>query len=267
MVGPVVPEHLAPPGESLVRFVPVHDHAQLPGAQSLKCRIEFAVLECLFKVQVAFHRVDCGRGVGLGRGVRLRDRHRMFQTDGKRQPLQNTGGGIPARLLDVGIDLHCLAVLCRAIAVTSLLSGVGTVRHQHLLHEVGVRQQFLDESRLLFSLLSELCQAARRGVEQDDVFCEPGIQRVTGQELIQRIGLCLIVLRYPGGEFGTKPLELIGIPRLEFPASLGERCLRHRLLCPDVRGPNRQCDQCPTDDCRRIRSHRFVSLFFSRLMT
>ena len=203
MVGPVVPEHLAPPGEGLVRLVPVDDHAEIPGAQALERRIQFAVQVCLLVVKVALHRVDCVRGVGLGRGVRLPDRHRVFQTDGERQPLQDTGGGFLARLLDVGIDLHRLAVLCRAIAAP-LSFGVGAVRHQHLLHEVGVRQHLLDQRRLLFSLLGELRQALRRGFEQDDVFRELGVQRVAGQELIQRIGLCLVVLRYLGGEFGTQ---------------------------------------------------------------
>jgi hypothetical protein len=32
-------------------------------------------------------------GVGLGR-VRLRDRHRVFQADGDRQPLQDAAGGL-----------------------------------------------------------------------------------------------------------------------------------------------------------------------------
>ena len=163
----------------------------------------------------------------------------MLQADRERQPLQDAVRGLLARLLDVGVDLHRLAVLCRAIA-----SGVGAVRHQHLLHEVGVRQHLLDQRRLLLSLLGELRQALRRGLEQDDVFHELGVQRVAGQELVQLArlrgsrlsGLLRVDLWQLGGEFGPQLLEHAGVARLKFPARLGERRLRHRLFpgCPNA---------------------------------
>ena len=82
-----------------------------------------------------------------GRGVRLPNRHRVLETDRERQPPQDAPRGLLARLLDVGVDLHRLAVLCRAIAA-ALSFGVGPVGHQHLLHEVGVGEHLLDQRRL-----------------------------------------------------------------------------------------------------------------------
>ena len=83
---------------------------------------------------------------------------------------------------------------------------------------------------------------------------------VAGQELIQRIGLCLVVLRYLGREFGTQLVELIGIPRLKFLTNIGERRFRRHLFGrPCVRRPKCHGDQCHPHTCHRLRSHRFVS--------
>ena len=86
------------------------------------------------------------------------------------------GGGFLALLLDVRVDLHGRTVLGRAVAA-SLSFGVGAVGHQHLLHEVGVRQHLLDQRRLRLALPRKLREAFRRSLEQDNVFHEFRIQR------------------------------------------------------------------------------------------
>lgn len=159
------------------------------------------------------------------------------------------------------------------------------------MHKVRIRQQLLNEPRLLGSLLSELGETARRGFKQDDELHQLGIQRVAGQEFLQdirfdfRLGLLvwsdlgrligtnladLIRFRRPSlqrvadqqfldgigltvgldrgfvvrldlfprrnlrREFGAKLVELVGIPRLQLLANLGERRWRCRLLCANA---------------------------------
>ena len=126
-------------------------------------------------MQVPLHRVHRGRSIGLGLRVALRDRHRMGQADAQCQPLQGAILGLRAGLLDVGVYLHCLAILATG----------GAVGDDHLLHQISIRQQLLEQRLLRFPLLGEFRQAARRGLGQDDVFHQFRVQFVARQELRQ----------------------------------------------------------------------------------
>ena len=172
VVGPEVSKHVPPPGQSLVRLVAVGNHAEVPGAELFERRIQLAVNVGLFVVKVALHRIDGGRRIGRGLRVCLRDWHGMFQSDGNRQPLQNIRRGFLARLLNVRINFHGLAVPSWAEASAPHFFGIGAVCHQHLLHEIGVRQQLLDQRPFLFALLSKLRQTARGCFVQNDKFHE-----------------------------------------------------------------------------------------------
>ncbi len=139
VVGAVVAEHLAAPGEDLIRLLAIDDHAVVPGAQILEGRIELAVEEGLLEVEVALDRVD-GRGrIGLGHRVALLDGDRVFQADRQRQPLQRAFGRLVAGLPDVAVDLHRLAVL----------AILGAVRDGHLHQQIVVGQHLLDQLLLL----------------------------------------------------------------------------------------------------------------------
>ena len=96
-------------------------------------------------MQVSFHRVHDGRSGGLGLCIALSHRHRMLQARAERKTLQDAILGPRARLLDGGVNLHGLAVL----------ATTGTVRHYHLLHQVGIGQQLVHQAFLVFSLLGE----------------------------------------------------------------------------------------------------------------
>ncbi len=49
VVGSIVPEHLAPPDQGLVRLFPVYDKAEVPGRQPLERRIQFKLLMLTYK--------------------------------------------------------------------------------------------------------------------------------------------------------------------------------------------------------------------------
>jgi hypothetical protein len=64
-----VAEHPASPSQGLVRFIPVHDHAEIPNVQILEGRIEFAGKKGFFIVKVSLDRID---------GVEGKDRNEFF---------------------------------------------------------------------------------------------------------------------------------------------------------------------------------------------
>ena len=79
MIGPVVAEHFATPAQNLIRSIAADDHAEFPCGQVLEHRIEFAIEEGLFIMQVALDRIHGGRCVRLVRCVGLLNRLGVLQ--------------------------------------------------------------------------------------------------------------------------------------------------------------------------------------------
>ena len=145
----------------------------------------------------ALDRVHGGRGIGLGLRIPLRDRHRMLQGGAQCQALQDTLLGLRAGRLDVGVNLHGLAVP----------AATGPIRRDHLLHQVRIGEELVDEGFLCFPLLGKLRQAPRRGPGQNHAFHQFRVQCVACQKLLQlrqhRRGRCLrICQRLREGLFG-----------------------------------------------------------------
>ena len=160
MVGPVVPEHLAPPGQYLIRLIAVGDEAAIPDRQILEGGIQFASQKSLLEMQIPLHRINGGRRIGLVLGVALSHRHRLLQAGAQRQALEDAVLGPRARLLDRHIDLHGPAVL----------AILGAIRNEHLLHQVNLGKELIHEGFLLFPLLGKLGKTVRGGLGQDRAF-------------------------------------------------------------------------------------------------
>ena len=175
VVGMVIAEHLAPPGQHFIGFVAVADKPAVPDREILEAGVQFAGQIGLLVMQIPLHRIDGGRGIGPRLGIALDHRHGVFQTRAEREALEDVVLGPRARLLDVGEDLHGLAVF----------PTVGAGGDDHLLHQVGIGQQLLQERFLFLPLLGELGQAAWRGLGQDDELHQLRVQLVAGQERVQ----------------------------------------------------------------------------------
>lgn len=69
MIGTIVTENLASPGENLIRLLAIDDHAITPNAQVLEARIQFVIQESFLEVAVSLHGRDGCGCVGLAFGI------------------------------------------------------------------------------------------------------------------------------------------------------------------------------------------------------
>ena len=121
MVGAIVAQHLATPGQHAVGLVAIDGVAEFPGRQSLERGIELPAELGLFVVLVATHRIHrCRRGRER-QGIALLDRHRAFEADREGEPLEVAGLRLRVGLLNGDVDLGRLTVV----------AALGTAGEEH----------------------------------------------------------------------------------------------------------------------------------------
>jgi len=126
VVRTVVPQHLAPPCQGVVRLVAVHHHAVIPHVEAWEARVEFVGEVGRLVVEVTINGVNVGWRICSARGVALPNWHRVLESDGECEALKFAFLCFAAGLLDGGVDLHGLAVL----------TLLGAIRYDHLQHQV-----------------------------------------------------------------------------------------------------------------------------------
>mmetsp|Transcript_21769 Transcript_21769/g.61965 ORF Transcript_21769/g.61965 Transcript_21769/m.61965 type:complete len:526 (-) Transcript_21769:202-1779(-) len=170
----VVHEHVASPLQLRMGRVGIDRHAVLPRFEVREAGIELALAVRLLVVLEALHGVD------LDGGVELRLRDREFQGARHGQPLVDLleavlrhGGH------DLRVELHRVAVLV----------PLGAAAQQHLLHDLFVVEQRLDELAVQVGLAGEAGQALG-GVARDDGRAQQAhLQVVVGERDVGQDGL------------------------------------------------------------------------------
>ena len=183
MIGPIIAQHFTPPGKGLIRFVPIHHHPQIPSTEILESGIKFTVQIGFFVMMVSLNRVHGLGGIDFFRWICLNDGHRMLQGDGKGQSLKNTGSSILARILNLGINFHRLAILRRTITLSSHSLRSCAIRDQHLPHQAGITEQSFNQFKKALPPLAEFGKGTRGGFFEDNEFHQFGIHSVAGKKI------------------------------------------------------------------------------------
>ena len=180
VIGTIVPEHLAPPGESFIRLLSIDYHAEIPRAESIEGRIQLPLCQGFLVVQIPLDRIDCRRGIGSCRRIVLLDRHRMLKGNRERKPTQDSIGRFLAGFSNLGVDLGRLSILGRAKTIPPQGRSRGPIGDQHFFHQFRLGKEGIDEVPLFLSLLGKLGEPARSRLVQHNETGKLSIECVTG---------------------------------------------------------------------------------------
>ena len=175
MIGAVVAQHLAPPGEDRVRLLAVDHHPIVPDRELVEHGIELPLEVGGLEVQVALDRIhELGR-VGQPDRVALGVGHRVLEGHREGEPLQGAPLGARAALLDEVVQVERRAVL-------ALPRPVG---HGDLDQQVLVLEQVLQLLALAAALGRERREPCGGAVQEDLIGGQVPIQPRAVQDAVE----------------------------------------------------------------------------------